>query len=174
MLAIEQPLTASCQCGAVAIALTGRPIMSAICYCESCRTAGLAFEQAAGAPRTVDAQGGSDYCLYRKDRVAIIRGGAYLREHRLTADTKTRRVLAACCNAPMFLDFTSGHWLTLYRDRLPAGSYPPQLRVMTKDRPPGAPLPDDIPHFETHAPAFMVRLLLAWAAMGFRRPKVAW
>jgi hypothetical protein len=173
-LAIEQFPTASCQCGLVAIALTGRPIMSAICYCESCRTAGHAFEQAVGAPRTVDAQGGTDYCLCRKDRVSIVRGGAHLLEHRLTPDSKTRRVVATCCNAPMFLDFTSGHWLTLYRDRLPAGSYPPQMRVMTKDRPPGAALPDDIPRYETHAPPFMIRLLRAWAAMGFRRPQVAW
>jgi hypothetical protein len=31
--------TAICRCGETTIELTGDPIESAICYCESCRTA---------------------------------------------------------------------------------------------------------------------------------------
>jgi hypothetical protein len=79
-----------------------------------------------------------------------------------------------CCNAPTFLDFTRGHWLSVYRSRLPAGVQPPQMRVMTSDRPAGVTLPDDIPNYPALSPAFMTRLLLSWAAMGFRRPEVTW
>jgi hypothetical protein len=165
---------ANCQCGQTAVEIIGAPILSAVCYCENCRVAGHAFERAEGAPRTVGADGGVEYCLYRKDRVAVIRGGEYLQEHKLTPDSKVRRVVATCCNSPMFLDFTQGHWLSVYRSRLPAGVQPPQMRVVTSERPVGVTLPNDIPNYPGHSPAFMFRLLLSWAAMGFRRPKVVW
>jgi hypothetical protein len=48
------------------------------------------------------------------------------------------------------------------------------MRVMTSDRPAGVTLPDGIPNYPGRSPAFMIRLLLSWAAMGFRRPKVVW
>ena len=41
-------------------------------------------------------------------------GAGYLEEHRLKPDSPTRRVIATCCNSGMFLDFTKGHWLTMY------------------------------------------------------------
>ena len=170
----KQHCVASCQCGQTAVGVIGAPIVSAVCYCENCQAAGHAFERADGAARTVGADGGTEYCLYRKDRVTVIRGGEYLQEHRLTPDSKTRRVVATCCSAPMFLDFTQGHWLSVYRSRLPAVVQPPQMRVMTSDRPAGVTLPDGIPNYPGRSPAFMIRLLLSWAAMGFRRPKVVW
>ena len=169
-----QSTSAVCQCGRTAIALAGAPIQSVICYCESCRTAGLGFEQAPGAPRVVGADGGVGYCLYRKDQVAIVRGAETLREHRLKPDSPTRRVVASCCGAPMFVDFTPGHWLTVFADRLPAPAPEPQMRIMTRDRPEGAALPDDIPAFGGQPPRMLFKLLGAWAAMGFRRPKIAW
>jgi hypothetical protein len=170
----EACIPASCTCGLVTLEASGAPILSAVCYCESCRTAGRQFEQAQGAPAVLNPNGGTDYCLYRKDRVRITRGGDHLQEHRLTAASPTRRVVATCCNAPMFVDFTKGHWLTLYRDRLPGDAPPVEMAVMTKDRAAGAALPDGIPTYPTVPATFMVKLLIAWAAMGFRRPKVAW
>ena len=165
---------ATCQCGKAAVEITGAPILSTACYCDTCQAAGHEFEQVDGAPRTVGDDGGTEYCLFRKDRVRVALGGEHLREHWLTPDSKTRRVLATCCNTPMFLDFTPGHWLCVYRSRLPAGAPPPQMRVYTSDRPAGVTLPSDVPNYPTHSPKFMARLLLSWAAMGFRRPKVTW
>ena len=169
-----QTCVASCQCGQTVLEVIGEPIMSTVCYCENCRIAGHRFEQEEGAPRTVDADEGTAYCLYRKDRAAVVRGGEYPQEHRLTPDSKIRRVVATCCHAPMFLDFTQGHWLSVYRTRLPTTSLPPQMRIMTSERPTGVTLPKDIPAYSSYAPTFMFRLLLSWAAMGFRRPKFAW
>jgi hypothetical protein len=167
-------LSASCACGQVTLEASGAPILSAVCYCESCRSAARQFEQAPGAPSVVGADGGVDYCLFRKDRVRIVRGGEHLRAHRLTEASATRRVVAACCNAPMFLDFTSGHWLTLYRDRLPGDAPPLEMGVMAKDRSAGPTRPGSPPTYPTHPASFMIKLLAAWAAMGFRRPKVSW
>ena len=74
----------------------------------------------------------------------------------------------------MFLDFTPGHWLSIYRRRLAGQAPEPQMRIMTKDKPEGVALPTDIPAYEAQPPRMMFKLLVAWAAMGFHRPKVAW
>lgn len=163
---------AACTCGQVALETSGAPIASAVCYCADCRTAARQFEQAPGAPAVVNGDGGVDYCLFRKDLIRIARGAAHLREHRLAATSPTRRVVATCCNAPMFVDFTKGHWLTLYRDRLGADAPPLEMRVMAKSRPAGPDRPDDLPTYRTQPVRLVFRLLAAWVAMGFRRPKI--
>jgi len=165
---------AACQCGQTAIELTGAPILNATCYCESCRTAGHQFERDLGAPQTVNANGGVEYCSYRKDRVKIARGAQNLREFRLKPDSPTRRVVALCCNSPMFVDFTPGHWLTIYRGRLPGTPPRSQMLLMTRDKPEGTQLPAGIPAYETMPPGFIFKLIASWAAMGFRRPKIVW
>jgi hypothetical protein len=173
-MAHKQSHTAVCQCGQAAIELIGGPIVSTTCYCESCRTAALQFERDLSAPQTVNADGGVDYCLYRKDRVKIAQGVQHLQEYRLKPDSPTRRVVAGCCGSPMFVDFTPGHWLTVFRDRLSGKAPKSQMRVMTKDRPEGVELPNDIPACETMPTGFMFKLIASWAAMGFRRPKIVW
>ena len=170
----DQPKAAICQCGQTTITLTGAPILNSTCYCESCRTAGHQFERELGAPPTVHTDGGVDYTLYRKDRMRIALGAQHLREYRLKPESPTRRVVAGCCNSPMFLDFTPGHWLTIFRDRLPGTRPKSQMLVMTKNKPEGAALPTDIPAYDTMPPGFMFRLIASWAAMGFRRPKIVW
>jgi hypothetical protein len=105
--------------------------------------------------------------------VQCVTGHEYLREHRLKPDSPTRRVIATCCNSAIFLDFTKGHWLTLYRNRFPAGAPPLEMRVMTQDRRNGVALADDVPNYDRHSGKFMLRLISAWIAMGFRSPKVS-
>jgi hypothetical protein len=63
---------------------------------------------------------------------------------------------------PMVMDFTKGHWLSFY------------MRVMTEDRPAGATLPGEVPIYPKRSARFMWKLLLAWGAMGFRRPRLPW
>lgn len=164
---------ASCACGQAALEAAGEPILSAVCYCQSCRAAARVLEALPAAPAMVGSDGGTEFVLHRKDRVRCLRGGEHLREHRLTASSTTRRVVAACCNSAMFLEFTRGHWLSLYAHRLPeAGRPAPEMRVMTADLGRDARFPDTLPGYRTHSVRFMARLLLAWAAMGFRAPRV--
>jgi hypothetical protein len=170
----HQSTFAICRCGETKIELTGEPIQTVSCYCRSCRTAARGFERDLGAPWTVTEDGGVDYCLYRKDRVKIAKGAHHLQEYRLKPGSPTRRVVASCCVSPMFLDFTPGHWLSIFRDRLSGLPPEPQMRVMTKDRPEGVELPGAIPAYEKQPPRLLFKLLAAWAAMGFRRPKIAW
>jgi len=164
--------SAVCRCGETSLHLTGEPIQSVTCYCESCRTAGRGFERDLGAPQTVTAEGGVDYCLYRKDRVKIAQGAHHLREYRLKPDSPTRRVVASCCGSPMFLDFTPGPWLTVFRDRLSGPAPALQMRIMTRERPEGVALSNAIPAYDAQPPRLIFKILGAWAAMGFRRPKI--
>jgi len=168
----QKQLSAICRCGKVELRAVGRPILAASCYCASCQQAGRRFEQLASAPPVLNPDGGTDYVLYQKDRVQCVTGPEHLREHRLKPDSPTRRVIATCCNSAMFLDFTRGHWLTMYRDRLPADAPPVEMRVMTRDRRDGVVLADDLPNFDRHSGKAMLRLIAAWIAMGLRRPEI--
>jgi hypothetical protein len=156
----------------VKLEAAGRPILTGSCYCTSCQQAGRRFEQLASAPPVLNPDGGTDFVLYRKDRVQCMTGQEYLEEYRLTPDSATRRVVATCCNSPLFLDFTRGHWLTIYRDRFPTGAPPLEMRVMTAERRGGTELADDLPNYSRHSGKFMLKLIAAWIAMGFRRPEI--
>jgi hypothetical protein len=165
-------LSAICRCGQVKLEAAGRPILTGSCYCRSCQEAGCRFEHLASAPAVLNPDGGTDFVLYRKDRVQCVMGQAYLEEHRLRPDSATRRVIATCCNSAMFLDFTKGHWLTIYRNRFPEDAPPLEMRVMTEERRSGVELADDVPNYGGHSGRFMLKLITAWIAMGFRRPKI--
>jgi hypothetical protein len=131
------------------------------------------LERLASAPPVLDPDGGTGVILYRKDRVQCVMGQQYLEEHRLKPDSPTRRVFATCCHSAMFLDFTKGHWLSMFRNRFSADVPPLEMRVMTRERRVGVELADDVPNHSGHSGKFMLKLIAAWIAMGFRRPDIA-
>ena len=165
-------LSVTCQCGKVKFEAIGPSILTASCYCTSCQQAGRQFEQLASAPPVLDPDSGTSFVLYRKDRVQSAMGQEYLEERRLKRDSPTRRVIATCCNSAMFLDFTKGHWLSMFRNRFPTGAPPLEMRVMTKERRVGVELADDLPNSSGHSGKFMFKLIAAWIAMGIRRPEI--
>ncbi len=168
----QKKLSVICRCGKVELEAVGQPILAASCYCASCQEAGRRFEQLASAPTILNPDGGTDYVLYRKDRVQCVTGQEYLEEHRLKPDSPTRRVIATCCNSGMFLDFTKGHWLAMYRNRFPVGAPPIEMRLMTQERRNDVTVADDVPNYKGQSGKFMLRLITAWIAMGFRRPEI--
>ena len=168
-----QATALTCACGQVVLDVQGRPIISVECLCADCQSAGPFLQALPGAPSTLDQNGATRFVLYRKDRVRCGKGRDLLREHRLSKDSKTRRVVAVCCNTPMFLEFTNGHWLSIYGGLWPAASLPAlEIRTMTRSRPEGVVLPDDVPNPSTHTFSFYAKLFRAWAAMRFGAPKV--
>lgn len=166
-------LSAICQCGKVKLEAIGAPILTGVCYCTSCQQAGHQIEQLLFAPPVLGADGGTSFVLYRKDRVHCVMGQEYLEERRLRPESPTRRVVSTCCNSAMFLDFTKGHWLSVYRDRISEGAPPLEMRMMTKERPAGVTLANDVPVYAGPPGKFILKLLGAWVAMGFRRPVVS-
>jgi hypothetical protein len=162
-----------CACGKVRMEVEGPHIMSAECCCNSCREAGARIGALPGAAPVVDEKGATRFEIYRKDRVRFTSGAEHLKEFRLTPRSKTRRVVAACCNTPLFLEFQSGHWLSIYGGLWPDDALPPlEMRTMAMDLPDASVLPDDVPNARRQSASFMWKLLAAWAAMGFRTPKI--
>jgi hypothetical protein len=169
----NQTTRLTCTCEQVALNVQGSPIISAKCLCADCQNAGAFLQSLPGAPAVLDQRGATRFVLYRKDRVVCEKGQDRLREHRLSKESPTRRVVAVCCNTPMFLEFTNGHWLSIYGVLWSTASLPAlEIRTMTRSRPKGVVLPDDVPNPSTHTFSFYAKLFRAWASMYFRAPKV--
>ena len=145
----------TCKCGAVTMEARKVPIVRTSCHCDGCREAGAILQSLPQAPPILDEDEGTRFILYRKDRVDCLSGCDNLAEHRLTPSSPTRRVVAACCNSFMFLDFTKGHWITVFADRIDlagaARSAPKQGRTSAM---------------------FFLRLMANWAKMGFKTPTI--
>ena len=168
-----QATSLTCTCGQVALEVQGKPIISAECLCTDCQAAGTILQALPDAPGILDENGATRFVIFRKDRVQCTQSQNYLREHRLSERAPTRRVVAVCCNTPMFLEFNQGHWLSIYGGLWPAAGIPPlEIRTMTRSRPEGIELPGDVPNPKTHTLTFYGKLFGAWAAMGFRSPKI--
>lgn len=161
-----------CACGKLRFETIGAPILCVVCHCASCLEAGRRFQERPSAPRVLNTEGGTEFAMFRKDRLRWLEGDSQLRSHRLTPSAGTRRVLAACCDSPIFLEFKGGHWLSVYRDRLGSAAPPIEMRVMTRDRVEGEALGGNVPSYSAHSPSFMWRLFSAWVAMGFRAPQL--
>jgi hypothetical protein len=110
--------------------------------------------------------------LYRKDRIHFRAGTESLKEHRLPG-SKTRRVVATCCNSPICLEFEGGHWLSMYSSLWPEPIRPAiEMRTMISDLRDASMLTHDVPNAKRQSLSFFAKLLGAWIAMGFRAPKL--
>ncbi len=169
-----KPLThLHCACGKTRFELRGSPMVSLECCCNSCRAAADRLERLARAPTFRTDFGTTPYVLYRKDRVHFATGMDQLREFRLSPTAGSRRVVAACCNTPLFLEFKGGHWLSLYGHLWPRAERPSaKMRTMAGDLADQSQLPNDIPNLKAQSLGFFATLLGAWVAMGFKVPKI--
>lgn len=166
--------TIGCACGNTRLTVVGPPIIVTECFCESCTKAALLMARLPGATGMQTPHGATPSALYRKDRIQFVSGAGELAEFRLTADAGTRRVVARCCNTPVFMEMKGAHWLDLYLHLWPETQRPKaELRTMTADLPSPWVLPSDIPNLQRHSISFYAKLLKAWVAMGFRNPPIA-
>lgn len=156
----------ACACGKVEYEATGPAILSVVCYCDDCQTAGHRIEALPGAPRALDADGGTACVLYRKDRVRCTRGGELVNPFKLTAKTATNRLVATCCNSGLMMTFDdSKHWVPLLRNRLQGALRPLDMRICTRFAPDPGKIPDDVPAHKSFAFGFIWKLLGARLAM---------
>jgi hypothetical protein len=159
-------MTATCSCGGVELKAFGRPIVSNVCYCDDCRKGAEQIEALPNAGAIRDPDSGTAYILYRKDRIECSKGAELLRSYKLKETSVTNRVVAACCNSAMFLNFDRGpHWVPAYRARFHGELPPLQLRICTKFKPDDVVLPDDVPNYRGYSPGLIVKLLAARVAM---------
>jgi hypothetical protein len=161
---------ARCSCGKVEFEAIGAPILRSVCYCDDCQEAGHHLQALALAPAVLDAQGGTAFVLYRKDRFVCAQGGDLLRAHKLRAASPTKRLIATCCNAAMLLGFDDAKWwVSVYRGRFTGPVAPVQMRICTRFTPNGAELPADVPRYARYPFQFIAKLLAARVAMLFGR-----
>ena len=158
--------TARCRCGRVAIEATGTPITSNVCYCSDCQAGSCQIEALPDAGAVREPDGGTAYVLYRKDHIRCTRGQELLQGRKIKDKSSTNRVVAACCNAAMFMNFDKGpHWVCVYRARFQGDVPPPQMRICTKSKPYGDPLPADLPNYPGIPPRLIFKLLASRVAM---------
>ena len=164
----------NCRCGKVHLEVKCAPIITAECHCKSCRAAAARLLSLPCAEPMAEKNGGTRFVLYRKDRIRFAEGAELLQEFRLSPDAGTRRVIAGCCNTPVFLEFRGGHWLSLYERLWPEETAPQlDIRTMTGDHENGPALDADVPSGSWQTARFYARLLGAWIAMGFKVPTIA-
>ncbi len=158
--------TATCACGSVALKAFGKPIVSSVCYCDDCQKGADRIEALPGAGVIRDPDGGTAYILYRRDRIACFKGAELLRSYKLKETSATNRVVAACCNSAMFVNFDRGpHWVSAYRARFQGELPPLQYRICTKFKLDGDVLPDGVPSHRGYPPGLVCKLLASRVAM---------
>jgi hypothetical protein len=159
-----------CHCGQVTCRAEGRPIGTAVCYCDDCQAAAQQIEALPGAPPVMDPDGGTALTLFRANRFAVTSGAERLVAHRLRQGSKTRRMVAGCCNSAMFLAFDSGpHWVSAMRNRFVGEGPPIEFRHMTRYRASSLPYPDAVRTHPKFPVRFLWRVLRDWAAMKLGR-----
>ncbi len=155
-----------CTCGNVEFDAIGAPILSAACYCDDCQEGARQIEALPNASPVLDGDGGTEYLLYRKDRMKLSKGGDLLRHYKIKDDSATIRAVTTCCNSAMFLEFQKGHWFSVYRARVGDDAPPLQMRIQTKFKPEvGEMQNDDVPCYETYPLKFIAKLIAAKVAM---------
>jgi len=163
-------VTVNCVCGRVAVEAIGAPIASVICYCDDCQEGARQIRSLPNGVCIEDPDGGTAYLVYRKDRITCPKGASLLRLHKIRENSATNRVIATCCNSAMFVSFDDGrHWVDLYRSRCEGDVLPVQMRVCTKFKPGGRTIPIDVPQYSRYSMSFLVKLVLAKAAMLLHR-----
>lgn len=161
---------ASCACGKVTMETRGKPIVTAVCYCDDCQAAGRQIEALPGAAPVLDADGGSALVMYRRDRLSCVRGADLLKAMKLRPDSPTNRYVASCCNSAMYLGFDdSKHWVDVFRGRVEGTAPPIEVRMCTRFLPAGTEIPKDLPsssgfHVGTVAKVMGARLAMLFGS----------
>src|SRR5690242_11904268 len=119
---------AACACGKVRISAVGRPIITAVCYCEDCQTSVSQLEAQGARDDFHDAWNGSPYATYRDDRLNTLEGASLLEGFKLSADATTTRYITTCCKSAMYLKYGPGWWTSVYRVRLGDAAPPIEVR----------------------------------------------
>ena len=155
-----------CTCGRVELEAIGAPILSAACHCDDCQNGARLLAALPGAPPVMDVYSGTQYVLYRKDRVTCSKGVELLRDYKLRKASGTNRVVASCCNAAMLVRFDGGlHWVSVYRGRYQAAAPTLEIRINTRFSPAGGERASDVPSYASYPLRFVAKLVAAKIAM---------
>ena len=154
------PQIVSCECGKVKFQAAAKPIVTAVCYCTDCHSAGNVIDTFEGVRPFREKDGGTPYVtLHDRDWLAV-EGQELLEAVKLKPSSSTTRYVTTCCHSPIFIKIKTGFWTSTYRARY---DNPPQLewRNKTAKRRSNLPYSDDIPRFKSFPLRLFVRLFKA-------------
>ena len=161
---------ARCRCGAVEVGAWSEPIVVSACYCNDCQAAAQRLAASANGAPAASADGGTEFMLFRCDRIACTRGADRLQAMRLSAASKTRRMIAGCCTTPMYLAFDDKRpWVSAFRASFGADAPPVEMRICTRFRRSQEKPEDGVRSHPGYPPAMFVRILAAWPLTLFSR-----
>lgn len=162
--------TIRCSCGSVEIHAHGAPMTSVVCYCDTCQAGSRQIEAATTSGPIIGTDGGTDYVLFRKDRVEYAKGAELLKGYQVDEKSATSRVIATCCGSPMMMRLAPAmHWVPIYRMRFGDDVPPVQWRICTKFKPEDAEIPTDVPSSSMYPAGFMWTLVTSRLSMLFGR-----
>src|SRR6202011_3757386 len=95
----KNEMTASCSCGSVELEAIGAPITSVVCYCDDWQEGSRSLQALPNARPVQDPDGGTEYILYRKDRVKCSGRAVLLKCYKIRDKSASSRVVAPCCNS---------------------------------------------------------------------------
>lgn len=162
---------AHCRCGGVEVCAWSEPIAVNACYCDDCQAAARRLAATANSTPMACADGGTEFMLFRRDRIACTRGADQLQTMRLTDISKTRRMITRCCATPMYLAFDDKRpWVSAFRASFGTNAPPVEMRICTRFRQSEAKAEDGLPTHPGYPPTMIVRILAVWPRMLFSRP----
>ncbi|MBT2774678.1 hypothetical protein J7J47_20835 [Halomonas sp. ISL-60] len=151
-----------CSCGQVAVELVGAPIYCTVCHCDDCQFAADELAKLLPPEPVMDQFLGTPYVLHRNDRYAVVRGQEHLHPYKFRVKSPTSRIVATCCNSPLFVTFeNSQHWISLYRQRFVGETPALQSRIATKFLKDPSSLPTDPPAYKSFPLKLVVRLVVS-------------
>ena len=161
---------ASCACGRVRFEAVGEPFLASACHCADCRAAAAEIAALPDAAPLVEADGGTECLLYRKDRIACTNGADLLTSMRLKPKSATKRLVANCCNSAMAMAFDDNrHWVSAYRRRFDGTSPPIEMRICKGEAQSAEVAPDGVPSFKGYPARMMLKLVAARLTMMFHK-----
>lgn len=157
--------TASCACGAVQITLTAPPIAALSCCCDDCQAAAAELEALPGAPAFREPCGGTPAVLFAKTALKITKGHDKLTAHRLRSGSRTKRMVAACCNSFLYVTFDRGpFWVDVVSTRIDGEAPNTRWRIQTRYL--DAPPPNDLANHGKYPQGLVWRIALAGVLAG--------
>ena len=159
--------TVSCECGQVTFKAAAKPIVSVVCHCDDCQTAGDVMDSFDGIKPFRHADGGTPYVILHDKQWSAVEGQEFLEAVKLKPDSPTTRYVASCCRSPMFLKFGPGFWTSAFRERFKT---PPNLdwHIATDFRASELPYEDSLPRFKRFPLRLYARLFRARLRAAFR------
>jgi hypothetical protein len=164
-MAVDEERIASCDCGKVRFKATGKPIVSAVCYCADCQAGGRQLEEAGACNDVRDEWAGTAYLTYRDDRLSCLDGASLLDGFKISDRAPTTRFITTCCKSPMYLKHGPGWWTSVYRVRFGAAAPPLEMRNQTRHVRNREALPRDVPIYRSFPLSLFARLFAARLAM---------